>query len=126
MFLFLSLALVKRLSEVRRLRLANEEATPGRGYLSSDYEQLASLGAASGYISVLVLAFYITSKEVTVLYAHPERLWLLCPVMLYWVSRVWLLAHRGQVNEDPLVFALRDKVSYAVGLVAALVLLIAT
>lgn len=126
MFLFLSLALVKRLSEVRRLRLANEETTPGRGYLASDYEQLAGLGAASGYISVLVLAFYITSKEVTVLYSHPERLWLLCPVMLYWVSRVWLLAHRGQVNEDPLVFALRDKVSYGVGLVAALVLLAAT
>jgi 4-hydroxybenzoate polyprenyltransferase/phosphoserine phosphatase len=126
MFLFLSLALVKRLSEVRRLRLANAETTPGRGYLASDYEQLSSLGVAAGYISVLVLAFYITSKEVTVLYAHPERLWLLCPVMLYWVSRVWLLAHRGLVNEDPLVFALRDKVSYAVGLAAALVLLAAT
>ncbi len=126
MFLFLSLALVKRLSEVRRLRLSNAEATPGRGYLSSDYEQLSSLGVAAGYISVLVLAFYITSKEVTVLYASPERLWLLCPVMLYWVSRVWLLAHRGLVNEDPLVFALRDKVSYAVGGVAALVLLAAT
>lgn len=126
MFLFLSLALVKRLSEVRGLRLSNEAATPGRGYLASDYEQLASLGVAAGYISVLVLAFYITSKDVTALYAHPERLWLLCPVMLYWVSRVWLLAHRGLVNEDPLVFALRDKVSYAVGGAAVLVLLAAT
>ncbi len=125
-FLFLSLALVKRLSEVRRLRLSNATSTPGRGYLASDYEQLASLGVAAGYISVLVLALYITSKEVTVLYGHPERLWLLCPVMLYWVSRVWLLAHRGLVNEDPLIFALRDRVSYAVGLVAALVLLAAT
>jgi 4-hydroxybenzoate polyprenyltransferase len=126
MFLFLSLALVKRLSEVRRLRLSSATTTPGRGYLASDYEQLASLGVAAGYISVLVLSFYITSKEVTALYVHPERLWLLCPVMLYWVSRVWLLAHRGLVNEDPLVFALRDKVSYAVGVVAALVLLAAT
>jgi len=126
MFLFLSLALVKRLSEVRRLRLSNEEASPGRGYLASDYEQLSSLGVSAGYISVLVLAFYITSKDVTGLYTYPERLWLLCPVMLYWVSRVWLLAHRGLVNEDPLVFALRDKVSYAVGAVAVLVLLAAT
>ncbi|WP_224244706.1 UbiA family prenyltransferase [Hyalangium gracile] len=126
MFLFLSLALVKRLSEVRRLRLSNATTTPGRGYLASDYEQLSSLGVAAGYISVLVLAFYITSKDVTALYAHPERLWLLCPVMLYWVSRVWLLAHRGLVNEDPLVFALRDKVSYGVGVVAALVLLAAS
>jgi 4-hydroxybenzoate polyprenyltransferase/phosphoserine phosphatase len=126
MFLFLSLALVKRLSEVRRLRQSSEEAAPGRGYLASDYEQLASLGVSAGYISVLVLAFYITSEDVRGLYAHPERLWLLCPVMLYWVSRVWLLAHRGLVNEDPLVFALRDKVSYAVGVVAVLVLLAAT
>lgn len=126
MFLFLSLALVKRLSEVRRLRLSNETSAHGRGYLAQDYEQLASLGAASGQVSVLVLALYITSKEVTALYAHPERLWLLCPVMLYWVGRVWVLAHRGLVNEDPLVFALRDRVSYAVGLVSALVLWAAT
>jgi 4-hydroxybenzoate polyprenyltransferase len=126
MFLFLSLALVKRLSEMRRLRLSNETVAPGRGYLAGDYELLASLGVSSGYMSVLVLTLYITHKDVTALYAHPERLWLLCPVMLYWVSRVWLLAHRGQVNEDPLVFALRDKVSYAVGAVAALVLLAAS
>jgi 4-hydroxybenzoate polyprenyltransferase len=125
-FLFLSLALVKRLSEVRRLRLSNESSAHGRGYLAQDYEQLASLGAAAGQVSVLVLALYITSKEVTALYAHPERLWLLCPVMLYWVGRVWVLAHRGLVNEDPLVFALRDKVSYWVGFVAALVLWAAT
>jgi 4-hydroxybenzoate polyprenyltransferase len=126
MFLFLSLALVKRLSEVRRLRLANEPTAHGRGYVAGDYEQLSSLGVASGYLSVLVLALYITSKEVTVLYTHPERLWLLCPVMMYWVGRVWLLAHRGEVNEDPLIFALKDKVSYAVGLIAAGVLLAAS
>ncbi|WP_375768165.1 UbiA family prenyltransferase [Archangium gephyra] len=126
MFLFLSLALVKRLSEVRRLRQANEAAAPGRGYMAGDYEQLAILGVSSGYLSVLVLALYITSKEVTALYPSPERLWLLCPVMLYWVGRVWLLAHRGLVNEDPLVFALKDKVSYVVGLIAMGVLLAAT
>jgi 4-hydroxybenzoate polyprenyltransferase len=125
-FLFLSLALVKRLSEVRRLRLSNESSAHGRGYLAQDYEQLASLGAAAGQVSVLVLALYITSKEVTALYAHPERLWLLCPVMLYWVGRVWVLAHRGLVNEDPLVFALRDRVSYWVAFIAALVLWAAT
>lgn len=125
MFLFLSLALVKRLSEVRRLRQSNETAAHGRGYLAQDYEQLASLGAAAGQVSVLVLALYITSKEVTALYSHHERLWLLCPIMLYWVGRVWVLAHRGLVNEDPLVFALRDRVSYVVGLAAALVLWVA-
>ena len=125
-FLFLSLALLKRVSEVRRLRESNETAAHGRGYLAQDYEQLASLGVAAGQVSVLVLALYITSKEVTALYGHPERLWLLCPVMLYWVGRIWVLAHRGLVNEDPLVFALRDRVSYVVGLVAALVLWVAT
>ncbi|WP_223644869.1 UbiA family prenyltransferase [Corallococcus sp. EGB] len=126
MFLFLSLALLKRLSEVRRLRQSNETSAHGRGYLAQDYEQLASLGTAAGQVSVLVLALYITSKEVTALYAHPERLWLLCPVMLYWVGRIWVLAHRGLVNEDPLVFALRDRVSYIVGAVAAVVLWVAT
>ncbi|QRO01316.1 UbiA family prenyltransferase [Archangium violaceum] len=126
MFLFLSLALVKRLSEVRRLRQTNETAAHGRGYVAGDYEQLSMLGVSSGYLSVLVLALYITSKDVTALYTHPERLWLLCPVMMYWVGRVWLLAHRGEVNEDPLVFALKDKVSYAVGVIAAGVLLAAS
>ena len=87
----------------------------------------AAVGPASGYLAVLVLALYVNQSELVVqLYKSPSLLWLLCPVMLYWVSRVWLLAHRGQVNEDPLVFALRDKVSYAVGAVAALVLLAAT
>ncbi len=125
MFLFLSLALVKRLSEVRRMRLANQEVAHGRGYFAGDLEQLGQLGTSSGYLSVLVLALYISSAEVRQLYTHPTRLWLLCPVLLYWVSRVWLLAHRGEVNEDPLVFALKDKVSYAVGAVAALVVLAA-
>ncbi|RKH17180.1 UbiA family prenyltransferase [Corallococcus sp. CA047B] len=125
-FLFLSLALLKRLSEVRRLRQSNEVSAHGRGYLAQDYELLASLGTAAGQVSVLVLALYITSKEVTALYGHPERLWLLCPVMLYWVGRIWVLAHRGLVNEDPLIFALRDRVSYVVGVVAALVLWVAT
>lgn len=125
MFLFFSLALVKRLSEVRRLRLANEISAHGRGYLAGDYEQLGSLGTASAFLSVLVLALYISSKEVSALYSHPERLWLLCPVMLYWISRVWLLAHRGWVNEDPLVFALKDKASYVVGGIAAGILYLA-
>ncbi|MBF5041850.1 MULTISPECIES: UbiA family prenyltransferase [Myxococcaceae] len=125
MFLFLSLALVKRLSEVRRLRMSKQEVAHGRGYFAGDLEQLGQLGTSSGYLAVLVLALYISSEEVRRLYDHPERLWLLCPVMLYWVSRVWLLAHRGEVNEDPLVFALRDKVSYAVGLAATLVILLA-
>jgi hypothetical protein len=105
--------------------VSKQEVAHGRGYFASDLEQLGQLGTSSGYLAVLVLALYISSEEVRRLYGHPERLWLLCPVMLYWVSRVWLLAHRGEVNEDPLVFALKDKVSYVVGAAATAVLLLA-
>lgn len=114
MFLFLSLALVKRFAELRALRVANKQNAKGRGYSAGDLEQLASLGAASGYVSVMVLALYINSHEVTVLYKNPAALWLICPVILYWVSRVWLLAHRGQMHQDPIVFAIKDRGSYAV------------
>lgn len=125
LFLFLSLALVKRFSELQTLRRSNSTAAKGRGYFAGDLEQLASLGAASGYLSVLVLALYINSREVTSLYSHPALLWLICPFLLYWVSRVWLLAHRGQMHHDPIVFALRDKISYLTGLVVGIVMLLA-
>ena len=75
---------------------------------------------------MLVLALYVHSADVSRLYAHSDRLWALLPFFLYWVSRVWLLAHRGQMHDDPIVFAIRDKVSYVVGLIAAGVLLAAT
>jgi hypothetical protein len=118
----LSLAFVKRFSELHSLRLSKKEAAKGRGYLANDLEQLASLGAASGYIAVLVLALYINSQDVVVLYRHPEALWLICPLLLYWISRVWLLAHRGQMHQDPIVFALKDKASYLLGVCAGVVM----
>jgi 4-hydroxybenzoate polyprenyltransferase len=72
-------------------------------------------------MAVLVLAFYINSREVTQLYAHPNVLWLVCPLFLYWVARIWLLAGRGQVHDDPIVFALKDRTSYVLlALVAAI------
>ena len=116
-FLFLSLALVKRTSELRRI------ADPGRGYSTADLEILSMLGVASGLLAVLVLALYLASGDVARLYAHHERLWLLCPLALYWVSRLWLLARRGAVDEDPVLFALTDRTSHLVGLGAALVVL---
>lgn len=114
-FLFLSLAFVKRYSELNALRLKDMELAKGRGYLVIDFELLSSLGAASGYLAVLVFALYINSPEVGVLYRAPEYLWLFCLVLLYWISRVWIIAHRGQMHEDPIVFALKDRVSYGVG-----------
>lgn len=125
MFLFLSLALVKRFSELREIRASDRHAAKGRGYLAADLEQLASLGAASGYISVLVLALYINSHQVMALYQHPKVLWLICPLILYWISRVWLLAHRGQMHQDPIVFALRDKASYSLALASAVIMILA-
>lgn len=123
MFLFLSLALLKRFSELRTLRSSDQETARGRGYFASDLEQIASLGAASAYISVLVLALYVNSSEVTKLYAHPVALWLICPLLLYWLSRIWLLAHRGVMLDDPIVYAIKDKSSYIVALLVAGVML---
>lgn len=125
-FLFLSLALAKRASELFHLRPTTRSAAAGRGYVVGDLETLSSLGSSSGYISVLVLALYINSMDVRAYYARPEWLWLVCPLLLYWISRVWLLIHRGQIHEDPVVFALKDKASYAIGLLVMLVVIIAT
>jgi 4-hydroxybenzoate polyprenyltransferase len=122
MFLFLSLAFLKRASEL----MAVEGDAPGRGYRAADREQVFTLGTASGYISVLVLALYLSSRDVARLYSHPARLWLLCPLLLYWVSRLWIQARRGEVHDDPVVHALQDPGSYAVGALSALVVWLAT
>lgn len=125
MFIFLSLALVKRFQELR-LRPASAGRVSGRGYSAADLDLLTPLGAASGYISVLVLALYVNSDKVRLLYTHPTLLLLICPLMLYWISRVWLVAHRGEMRDDPVAFALRDRASYLVGLLALLVVWLAT
>jgi 4-hydroxybenzoate polyprenyltransferase len=126
MFLFLSLALLKRYVELLMLSAGKQTSARGRGYLVADYPILACFGAGAGCIAALLLALYIESPEVRLLYRHPERLWLLCGVHLYWVSRIWLLANRGEMHHDPVLFALRDRASYWLGLVAAGIALIAT
>lgn len=125
MFMFLSLACVKRYSELFQLRSVNGNKAHGRGYEASDLEHIGMLGAACGYISILVLAMYISSSEVTVLYTEPRLLWFSCPLVLFWISRIWLLAHRGRINEDPILFAATDKASYAVAFVCFLLLVLA-
>jgi len=126
MFFFLSLALVKRYSELEVVLRENRSAIAGRGYRVGDREQVGILGSASGYIAALILALYITSESVIPLYTKPYLLWLIIPLILYWVSRIWLLAHRGEVHDDPVVFALKDRVSYGVGLLIVAVLILAT
>lgn len=116
MFIFLSLALIKRYSELRAARDAGREATlRGRGYGPQDLEMVSSLGAAAGYMAVLVLALYIQDSRTAALYQEPRAIWLACPLLLYWISRAWLIAHRGQMHQDPVLFALRDRVSWVVG-----------
>lgn len=112
-FLFLCLALVKRYTELKARLDAGKDAPAGRGYRLDDMPLLVALAGASGYASVLVLALYVNSPQVMDLYGHPEGLWLACTLLLYWVSRVLLITHRGEMHDDPIVFALRDRVSLA-------------
>ena len=126
LFAFLSLALVKRFVEVSNVASRDEVNVAGRGYVAGDGELLAMLGTASASLSVLVFALYITSPQVVVLYRAPALLWFAVPLLLYWMSRIWFLAHRGALHEDPLLFALHDPVSYVTGLAIFLTMLAAT
>jgi 4-hydroxybenzoate polyprenyltransferase/phosphoserine phosphatase len=122
MFMFFSLALVKRYAELFQLRARGTlTQTRGRGYFSDDLPMLASLGAAAGYSAVLVLALYINDARTTQLYSQPQLIWFACPVLLAWISRVWMLTHRGQMNEDPVLFAVQDRVSLGMGAAIALI-----
>ncbi len=124
-FLFVSLALVKRYGELVTLAIVDGKGTRTRGYLDTDKELLASMGAASGYVAVLVLAIFISTGAAEIHYTRHQLVWLLCPTLLFWISYVWLTAHRGQMGDDPLVFTLRDRVSRAAIIVAALILMAA-
>lgn len=120
-FLFLSLAMVKRFSELEHLRERGLAVTNGRGYQIADMAPIRSFGTASSYAAVVVFMLYIVRPDVTHLYAHPNRLWLIIPLLIYWLHRVWLLAARGKLEEDPVVFAMRDGVSLGLGAAVALV-----
>jgi len=126
LFIFLSLALAKRVSELKVHQQKKGEVLPGRSYQSIDEEALNNLGAASGYLSVLVFALYVNSSEVTQFYRYAETLWFTCPLILYWISRIWIISNRGHLHDDPIVFALKDKVSYLVLLLTITVLYLAT
>jgi 4-hydroxybenzoate polyprenyltransferase len=120
-FVFASLASLKRYAD---LRAFDGDALPGRAYRRDDARVVLAVGAAAGVVAVLVLALYANSPDVRALYDHPQWIWLLCPLLLYWLARMWTLAHRAAVDADPIVFALRDPASWAVagGFVAAVAL----
>ena len=112
MFFFLSLAIVKRRKELSNVLLRGKRNVDGRGYIADDAFMMAALGAASGFGSVIVLALYVQSPEVMLRYGDPALLWLSCPLLLFWLGRLLLLANRGAVDDDPVLFAVRDRTSW--------------
>lgn len=125
MFVFLSLAMLKRYTELASALANGKQLAQGRGYSVADLPLVQSLGAAAGYIGVLVFALYINSPESLELYRHPKVLWLLCPMLLYWISRMWIVAHRGNMHDDPIVFAATDRGSQVVIALCVLIVLAA-
>jgi len=125
MFLFLSLAIVKRFAELENLRASNDLPKNGRGYLVTDLDQLRSFGTASAYAAAVIFAIYITGPDVVKLYHQPRLLWLSVPLIILWLNRVWLLASRGKLNEDPVAFALTDPMSQAIGIAVVILSLLA-
>ncbi len=111
MFIFLALAAVKRQTELVDGEKAQRSEISGRAYLVGDIEIVSMMALSASYVAVMVFALYLDSATVRNLYAAPELLWLVCPVLLYWTSRLVVLAHRGIMDDDPIVFAMRDRVS---------------
>ena len=120
-FLFLSLALVKRSGELVDRIAAGKGDPSGRDYRLSDLPMVEAMGAAAGFTAVLVLALYLNSADVDALYRRSHRLWLICVVVLYWVCRMLMKAHRGEMHDDPVVFAVRDRASLVCGALCAAV-----
>ncbi len=125
-FVFLSLAFCKRTAELYRLRQQGGGLSPGREYRDSDLELLTLFGTSSGFAASLVLTLYINSETVQRLYRQPMFLWLLFPLLLYWVTRIWILVHRGQMDEDPILFAVKDPATYVVAAIGAAIMILAT
>ncbi len=125
MFIFFSLALAKRYTELDGLRRRGELIAVGRGWHVDDLPLVQTLGTGAGLAGVLVLALYIDSVPAKQLYATPQVLWLVCPLLLYWITRLWFKTQRGEMHDDPLVFALRDRVSLGTGALTAGIVLLA-
>ena len=125
MSLFLSLAMAKRCTELQVMADHSGDAPLGRGYMATDLAPLRSLGTAAGYTAVVILALYINSPDITDHYTHPARIWLLCPVVLYWISRIWLKTLRGEMHDDPIVYAARDNGSRVCLLLGAAIMVLA-
>ena len=121
-FLFLSLAFVKRYAELHGQELGGKTKVQGRGYYTSDASLIQMMGVTSGYSAAVVLALYLSSDAVVMLYRQPEIVWGAVPVLLFWISWIWMQAHRGNMHDDPVVFAIKDRASLLAGLVFGIVM----
>ncbi len=124
-FFFLSLAFLKRYTDLLLIKNNYQEELFGRGYSVVDLEIVQKVGIASGFSSLIILALYINSEQIVVLYKQPALILLTIPILLYWLMRMWLVAHRGKMTEDPIVFAIKDKTSYIMFLLLLMVLIVA-
>lgn len=115
LFLFSSLAFIKRYAELLSVIKSGKNSAHGRGYIADDLQLLQSIGLASGFSATLVMALYLNSTEVAQLYSHPQILWLTMPVLLFWITWMWLKASRNQMHDDPVVFAIEDRASLIAG-----------
>lgn len=113
-FLFFSLALLKRHSELFNLRRAGKEKTSGRGYTTADSSPIGIMGINSAFVSVIIFMLYFNSENVLKLYKHPAWLFGIVPLAMFWLGRLWMLSFRGQVNEDPLLYVSKDPVSLTI------------
>ncbi|QOV88370.1 UbiA family prenyltransferase [Humisphaera borealis] len=125
-FFFVSLAFAKRYAELVLLSGVGQTEARGRSYDTGDLRLVESAGLASGYLAVLVMALYIndTSSAASKLYTAPVFLWMLCPLLMYWITRVWFVAGRKALDDDPILFAIKDRVSWCT-LVMAIAIVIA-
>lgn len=124
-FLFLSLAFAKRASDLVQNRLGNEKVLPGRGYTTVDLDTVSIAGLCSGFLSALVLALYIDSQSVQLLYRDPALLWGLQPILLFYITRLWIICRRGELTEDPIQYTATELSTYGAAFLTVLVLLAA-
>jgi 4-hydroxybenzoate polyprenyltransferase len=126
MFFFMNLAVLKRYTELLVMKAKNQTEAKGRGYTVDDMGLLLSIGPAAGFLSVLIFVLYLNSQQAVELYKDPFLLWLISPILLYWVVRIWHLSVRGQMTDDPIVFTVKDKVSYIVGILIFIIAFLAS
>lgn len=126
LFLFFSLALLKRYAELVAIQTENKFFILGRAYQLKDKTKLALLGRASGYLSVLVFIFYIYSERAQLFYRAPLLLWLVCPCLFIWLNHMWQLAQEGKIHDDPVTFTLKNSCSWIFLLLIVIVSVLAT